>query len=166
VAAADDAEVNRRAAAIAAQNEFNRSCNETAAAGRQQFPDFDTRVAELVKTIDQKDPSQVSAYNSFLAAAIETGEGPKLIHALGGDLNEASRIMALSPVKMAIELTKLATGATPMTRAPKPVTPVGSRGTSHEAIDASDPERSDKLDTATWMRRREAELAAKNGAAR
>lgn len=159
-----EADVERRAAELAATQTFNRMCNDAAQAGRQAYPDFDSKVNELRRLVDVNDPASVAAYNSMLAAAIETGEAPRLLHELGSDLNEASRILALPALKMGVELTRLALGgaAPGGTRAPKPITPVRATGAPHTAIDPTDPDRSDALSTAEWMRRREAQLASRN----
>jgi hypothetical protein len=169
-----DARVSARAAELTAGNEFNRQCSEAGKAGEAAFPDFQDRVKQLVTLVDRNDPSQVQTYNQFLSAALETGNAPQLIHALGGDLDEASRIMSLSPIKMAVELTKLAAKAPQaaeggkdelqLSGAPKPITPVGGRAGPHTQIDPTDPSRSDSLSTAEWMRRRNAQVT-KSGSA-
>lgn len=153
---------NERAGQIAAQAEFTRRCNETALAGRGAFGEaqFNSRVQALQTLVDLQSPADVGAFNQFLDAAIETGEGPRLLHNLGADLNEASRIMALSPARMGIELAKLAGRPAEVSNAPRPVTPVGSAGRSHDRIDPTDPARADGLTTAEWMRRREEQVAA------
>lgn len=156
-----DARVNAEAARRAESAAFAQACERVRSEGDATFPDFGSRVESLAQLVDGSDPASVSTYSSFIAAAIETGEGPKLIHALGGDLNEASRILALSPTKMAVELTKLALRAEPTaepSKLPKPITPVGSRGATHEAIDPRDAERADRLSTREWMARREAQV--------
>jgi hypothetical protein len=162
----DPAEFNRRVEAVAeaklAQVEFNRACNDVAKAGASTFGKevFDSRVQELSRLVDVRDPNSLATYNSFLAAAIETGAGEKIIHELGGDLNEASRVLALSPTKMAVELTKLALRAesgNELTKLGKPITPISRKGESHDAIDPSDTNRSDKLSTREWMARRMAQ---------
>ena len=50
----------------------------------------------------------MQSYNLFLDTAIETGEGPRLLHELGSNLDEAFRILSLPPTKMAVELAKRA----------------------------------------------------------
>jgi hypothetical protein len=122
-------------------------------------------VDELRKLADPNDPISMATYNGFLAAALETGEAPKLIYALGSDLNEANRILSLPPLKMAVELTKLA--AKPeqqISKASKPITPLNGRGVAHEAVDPTDPTRADALSTKAWMERRNAQLAAREKA--
>jgi hypothetical protein len=156
---ADLSLVETRARELAAAQRFNDQCNDAATAGRQEFTDFDTRVNALVQLVDRSDANSVSAYNQFLSAALETGAAPRLIHELGGDLNEASRILALPPVKMAVELARRAmTEPTAVSRTPKPLATVGSRGVSNEVIDPRDSVRADKLSTAAWMERREAQV--------
>lgn len=141
--------------------QFNSDCERVAAQGRKDFPDFESRVGALAQLVDQADPRSVAGYADFISAAIETGEGAKVIHGLGADLNEAERILALPPIKMAIELAKLAAkaDAPDLSRVPKPPTPVGNRGASHTSIDPRDKDRADHLSTAEWMARREAQIA-------
>jgi len=160
--AAIDRYVEERAAQLAATQEFNRRCNETAEVGRRAYPDFDSRVSKLIGLVDGNDPSAVSTYNSFLNAAMETGEASKLIYALGGDLNEASRLLSLSPIRMAVELTKMA--AKPVqeiSAAPRPINPAASMGVNNRTSMSADDPSSDQLSTEEWMRRREEQLATR-----
>jgi len=166
-----EAEIERRAQELSRQNsaiaEFNRQCNDAAAAGQKTYKDFDSRITSLRQLAGgPEDLTQQVAYNQFVAAALETGEAPKLLHVLGGDLDEAARIMALNPVRMAIELTRLAARDldTNTSQAPKPISPVGGRGAPHTSIDPADPERADRLTTAEWMTRRNAQVAAQEDA--
>ena len=156
-----------RARELAAAQAFQAECNKVADAGRAAFPDFAERIGQLVEVAGVKDGgAQAQAtYANFLNAAMETGEAPRLLHELGGDPNEAARIMALSPVKMAMELGRRAAKAPapPVSAAPKPITPIGSRGGQHEAVSAADP-RADALSTREWMERRDAEVKARRRA--
>lgn len=179
-AGSPDALIEARARELAAQQEFLRQCDELQQGGRTAYgvADFDTRTNALRQLIDPNNPSEASAWNSLLVAARETGEGPRLLFELGADLNAAQRLLGLPPVRMAVELTKmaskaggadgdaaggdsgLAAGASagspdPL---PRPVRPVGGRGPSHQAIAPDDPERSQNLDIATWMSRRQAQV--------
>lgn len=158
-------EVDNRASAQAQIAEFNRQCNSAAAEGRTAYADFDARVGALKQLVDNNNPSEVLGYNQFLSAALETGAASTVLHALGGDLDEAARILALPPVRMAVELTKLATKVEEekkLSGAPRPIRPVGGRGVTHEAIDPADPDRADGLSTKAWMERRERQLAQRN----
>lgn len=173
---APDALIEARARELAAQQEFLRQCDELQQGGRTAYgvADFDGRTNALRQLIDPNNPSEASAWNSLLVAARETGEGPRLLYELGADLNAAQRLLSLPPVRMAVELTKMAskgapaeapaegdglaapgTGPRPL---PNPVRPVGGRGPSHQAIAPDDPERSQALDMATWMSRRQAQV--------
>ncbi len=148
-----------RAAQIAQVTEFNRRCDEVATAGRKAYGDFDQRVAAINGTVDKTDPQQAEQFNQFLMAVVETGEGARLIHELGGDLNETTRIMALPPVRMAIELAKMAAREpSEVSRAPRPITPITNSSTNRSPINPDDPDRADQLSTAEWIRRRNAQI--------
>jgi len=159
----DPAEVERLALNRAAQLEFDRQCNEVASQGRKEFPDFNRRVEGLLQLVDRQDPEDARAYNNLILAAMETGEAHKVLHALGGDAEKAAEILAMSPVKMGMAVAKLAAlgAAGNPAPPPKPLKPIGARGTSHTDISPRDPVRADNLDTATWMARRNAEIAAR-----
>jgi len=160
---------DQRARELSIIHDFNRRCDEVAMLGRQQFGEavFSAQIANLQKLVDSADPQSVQVYNQFLMAALDTGEAPKLLHMLGSDLDEAQRIMALPPTRMAVELTKKAmTPGEQVSGAPRPIQPVGGRGASHEAISPDDPDRADHLGTGEWMRRREAQIAERERARR
>lgn len=162
-----DALVNQRARELAAVNDFNRRCDETALAGRATFGEaqFNGRINNLRQLVDNTDPQSVQAYNSLLMAALETGDAAKVLYDLGEDMNEAQRILALTPTKMAVEMTrKAAMPPNQVSGAPKPITTIANRGAAHTSIEPDDPDRSDHLSTAEWMRRREAQLAARRQA--
>lgn len=162
-----DRQINERAYALAQQQEFNRRCNEVADAGRTQYADFDVRVGKLVGLVDGNDPQAVANYNQFLSAALETGEASRLIHALGGDLDEASRILGLTPIRMAVELTKMASRPpSEMSNAPRPLNPIASQGVNNRATFGADDPSSDNLSTEEWMRRRNEQIAARRNNAR
>lgn len=155
---------NRRVAEAAnsqvALADFNRRCNEEAAKGAEAFEDFGEKIQELRKIVNEKDPEEVAAYNQFLQAGLETGELAKLIYELGSDLNEATRILALPPLKMGIELAKRALAGAPspeeVSKLPKPIRPLSARHT--DPIDPTDKDRADSLSTAQWMKARESQL--------
>lgn len=162
-----DALVNQRARELANIQDFNRRCDEAALAGRSAFgeSEFNGRIANLQKLVDNTDPSSVKAYNDLLMAALETGEAPRVLFDLGADLNEAQKVLSMTPTKMAVEMTrKAAMPPGTVSNAPKPITPIPSRGAANERISPDDPDRSDHLSTAEWMRRREEQLAARRAA--
>jgi hypothetical protein len=121
-----------------------------------------------VGLVDANDPGQVANYNGFLSAAMETGDAARLLHHLGGDLDEASRILSLTPIKMAVELTRMSGGtASPnvagmngnvISNAPRPLNPVASQGVNNRSVVSPDDANSDNLSTAEWMARREQQI--------
>lgn len=156
-------QINEAAARMAATQEFTRRCNEVAEGGRRQYQNFDARVTRLVGLIDANDQQQVLRYNSFLEAAMNTGQASRLIYELGGDLDEASRIMAMNPQGMQHELTRLSMrNGTEASGAPRPLSPVASTAQSNrQAIQPDDPETADTITTEEWMRRREEQIATR-----
>lgn len=153
--------IESAAAALAAQREFDRRCEEVVKEGKGAFEDFESRAKVLQEVAgDLRDSANATRYATFIDAIIETGDGARLIYALAGDLEDAERIYKLSPVKQGIELAKLALAKpAEVSRAPKPITAIGSRAASHTRIDPSDVARSDTLSTAEWMTRRNLEAA-------
>lgn len=153
---------NERAGGLAAQAAFNQACNDVALQARKEYPDFDARLGELRRLVDPSDAASVAGYNRFLAVAIETGEAPRILHELGGDLNEAARVLSLPEAKMGIELTKLVmTDPKQVSSAPKPLTPLRGQNAAHATIDPTDAARSDSLSSTEWHRRRQAQEDAK-----
>lgn len=157
------ADVEVRAQQLAAAQEFDRLCTAVAQDGKVAFPDFDSRLNQLKRLQNEADPNVAASYNAMIAAAVETGEGAKVIHLLGGDLEEASRIMSMTPMKMAVELTKLSqgAGARSVSAAPRPIVPIpASRGALNE-IAPDDKDRADMLSDTEWFARRQADVDRK-----
>ena len=156
---------NERAQEIAAREQFNSRCNAAAQEGAKLFPDFSERVGNLISLRDEGDPASVMAYTQLLTAALETGKAPEVLHRLGGDMEQAQKLMGLPPIKMALEVAKLAMPvaeeAAAPSAAPKPIRPVGMKGDSATRIAPDDKERADTLTTEEWMRQREAQLKAR-----
>lgn len=156
--------VREAAQAQVAQELFSKSLVDETARGTAQFGDeFMTRATALRGLVNVDDPAEVNAYNQFLQAGLETGKLANIVHELGGDLDEATRILGLSPIKMGIELAKLSLREgepEAISNLPKPIKPLaGGRG-DRNPIDPTDARQADSLSTAEWMRRREAQVAA------
>jgi hypothetical protein len=162
--AAREAEINalanQRAQELAATAKFNSDCDAAAQIGRKEFPDFEARIGELRRLVTPGDPTSSAAQVALVQAALQTGEAHRVLHRLGGDLNEAARIMALPPMAMAVEIAKVALRDPVIVDPPlpKPITPVGARGAPHTEISPDDPERGEKLSIADWMARRNAQV--------
>jgi hypothetical protein len=142
-------DVESRAAQIAAQREFDRSCNEIYSKGKEAYADFDDSLKSFAN-LGGLTPQ-------FIEATMEAGDAHVLLQTLAQDMDEASRIMALSPTRQAVALAKVATKlqAAPKTSsAPPPIRSIGSGGTSVE----KDPE---KMPMKEWLAWREKGLKEK-----
>lgn len=114
-----DRMVDQKAEAKAAQAAFDAECNAAYEKGKQSFPDFETALGNF-RLLGGLPPQLVDA-------AIATGEAHKVLYELGKDPDEATRIMSLSPTRMAVELAKKAVSAPapkPVSKAPAPVRPI------------------------------------------
>lgn len=163
--------VETRAREVAAQQQFDAKAADVQAAGRLAHPDFDGVVEQFKRVVNFQNPAEAQQYNNFLQAAFRLGpEGAvKVIHGLGSDLNEAAKILALSPVEMGVELGRRAAGSgggDDISKTPRPPRPADRRGSTANTDETSpdDVERADKLSTAEWMRRRDAQVEAKRKA--
>lgn len=177
-----EAEIDRRASAKAQGIAFNNQCIALLNEGEEKFPDDWKSRVDAFKQLDEPQNGNSSGkYVGLIQAIIETGEGARLMYELGGDMNKASKLLELSPVRLGVALAKMlpreeAKGDDEdesaskkdrqLSSAPKPITPVGGKGPSHTAIDPTDPERSDRLSTSEWMARRNAQEDAKRQAGR
>lgn len=116
------------------------------AAGREEFgADYDRATQNLAM-------AGVGS-EAFVQALAEIPNAEKVVQYLGqpDNLEEASRLAALSPVKMAVELTKLAPKAAkafakPVSQAPAPITPISGGG----GADSAEP----KVGTPEWFKMR------------
>lgn len=151
----------QRAGALAQEQKFNDDSLAVVIEARKVFPDFDQKMGGFGQLLDLRTPEGAGAYRQFISTALETGNAGPVLYALAGDLDEAARVMNLSPTKQAIEMTRLAAKAPldPITKAPKPIVPISRRTESHDEIDPGDAARADQLSTAEWMKRRNAQVA-------
>lgn len=137
---------------IAAAEAFNAECNRAFEAGKQAFPDF----VNAVSTVQMVDGYS----NSVIEAALATGAPADVLYQLGKNPDEAERIFSLPPVRMAVELGKLASTPKPaapkppISSAPPPIKPLNSKPQAVE----KDPE---KMSDAEWLEWRETQVAAK-----
>ena len=154
-----DQMISERANLVASQTAFNTRCNEAAGRGAEKYPDWQVRLTGLTQLVDTTDARSLGQYNMFLEAALETGDAEAIIHRLGSDLNLASRILSLSPMKMAMEVGKLADGkGGEPSKAPKPIRPVGSTSPV-TGTKPDDPERGAEMKIDDWMNARNKQAA-------
>lgn len=132
-------EEQRRAEEVERRHEAFMEKAEKAA---ERYPDFHTVVGNPNLQINE-------AMAEFIA---ESDQGDEVAYYLGKNPMKAAQIAQMSPVKAARELAKLEgelaarPKATP-SKAPDPIKPVGSRGSSSSALP------SDEDDIETWMRK-------------
>lgn len=142
--------VQEAARQMLAEQKFNESCNKVYEAGVAEFPNFQAALANL---------QLVGVNREFLELTASSDAGAKLIHHLGTDLDEAARIVALPPLQMARELTKLElklsqTKAKPVSNAPAPITPISAVTAS-----SKDPSAMTDAEFAKW---RKAQIAQRS----
>lgn len=141
----------QKAALIAETKTFNDRCNEAYAKGKEEFQDWDSKLANFVPL--------GGLSTQLVQAALETGEAHKVLHHLGGNMDEAARVMSLPPLKMAVELARIAAKASQpsgVSRAPAPVRPLRPGSKAEPSID------DDNLSTEEWMALREKTLQKKS----
>jgi len=135
-------QIRREAEVLAATARFNEECERVYDAGRDAYPDFE-RVLGNFTPLGGLTPA-------FAEAAIATGAGHAVLYELGKDPDRAMRIMRMnSPIKMAVELSKVAAQVTApkplaVSKAPPPIDTV--RGGAKPAVNLEDP----NLSQAAW----------------
>lgn len=152
------------------RQQFDKRCNDAVADGRKAHADFDKVVlgdlSSISPVLDQRSGRPVLP-TPLVEAALETGNAPEVLYALGQDISEASRIMALRPVAQAVELAKFAAkllakqddaaaGDMQVSRAPAPIKSPTKSGSVKPAFNIYD---TDNFDTKEWIRQREKQLA-------
>ncbi len=123
---------------IAAAQSFNEKADALYEKGKEEFSDFEGKMT-LLRDLGVIGPANVTVAE----AAMATGDGHKVLYALGQDTEEAARIAGLPPVQMGVELAKLAAklNAKPkaeISRAPAPISPLG--GIAKSEPDLYDPD--------------------------
>lgn len=136
--------VELRAQEHAKVQSFNQACDKTAEVGAKEFPDFNQAVGTL-QALGMMKPETVQV---VLDAAGENAH--KVLYQLGKNPEEAERVFGLSPIKMAVELSKLGASAPgkqppPLSKAPDPIKPI-----SGNAVVAPD---EGKMSDDEWWRR-------------
>lgn len=136
--------VDLRAQEQARIQTFNQACDKTAEVGAREFPDFKQAVGTL-QALGMMQPETVQV---VLDAAGENAH--KVLYQLGKNPEEAERVLSLSPIKMAVELSKLGASAPgkqppPLSKAPDPIKPI-----SGNAVVTPD---DGKLSDDEWWRR-------------
>lgn len=151
-----DKAVTARAQQLLAQEEGKKRSQAWLSAGTKEYgtDDFNEKCA----TVAAMGAGDSPEFMKIITDPDILPDGHKVVAMLADNPDEASRILALEPLKMAAALSRFATTAKapdkPLSTAPRPITPLGgsARGSSSPA---------DTDDTKTWMAKREAQLAAR-----
>lgn len=116
-----DARVQRAAREQLRVQQFNDACNRAYEAGKKEFKDFDDSLRNfgMLGGLPQE----------FLEIASSMPDGHKVLYALGKNPEEASRVLSLPPLQMAMELARVADKVTKqpskaVSGAPAPIQPV------------------------------------------
>jgi molecular chaperone GrpE (heat shock protein) len=137
--------VEQRVAAKISDQNFNQACNRVYQAGVKADPNFEANLRTLQSV------GEIS--RDFLEVVTDMEEGHKVLNHLGANPDEADRILSLPPLKQARELAKIeaslgkAAPPPPVSKAPAPISPVGSRTTPAEPEEFASTE-----EYAAWVR--------------
>lgn len=114
----DDQRIQQAAAELVKTQRFTERANEVYAAGVADHSDFDDSLRNL---------QMLGASPEFFQSIVDLEDAHKVLHALGSNPEEASRILALPPLKQGRELERLASkpapakGKKPVSNAPEPI---------------------------------------------
>lgn len=156
--AAVAAEASRRAAVTA----FNNRCNAVEEKGSKSFGTAWSAAKEALSLLDDEG----TIPSDLLLPALETENPHRVLLALGQDPDLAARLLAMNPMRRAIEIARMDLPAAPTpprrSNAPPPVDPI--RGRAAPAASSALP--SDKDSDAEWLKKRNAQVAAREAARR
>lgn len=162
-----DEELNARAAALAADQEYDRKCRDVIASGKKAIPEFDTSVAKLHQISPALNAQNMpNMPRPFVEALIELDNAPRIIAELAKAENndEAARIMAMPPSKQGVALAKFASKLTPVREVSKTPPPPGTLVNGRAGGEPSLEDGS--LSMADWMALRNKQIADKRKAGR
>lgn len=144
-----EAQLNSAAMQRAAELRFNEECNNIAAKGQEQFPDF----ADTVKNYGMLG----GLTQPFMEAALAQDDPARVIYELGKDPDKAQSIMAMSPARQGAALARFAAGlptkaaARTTSAAPPPIAPtVGGSARPGGPVRLDD----DTVSMADWIKAR------------
>ena len=123
-------EVGRLATEQVAQQRFVEACNAVADLGATKYPEFGTAVQNYA-LIGGVKPEFLQAI-----ASLPQEDGARVYYELGTNPDAAIRIMAMSPVQMALEVAKMAHApikTAPVSRVPAPIEPITGGNTRSDA---------------------------------
>lgn len=146
--AAVQAEAERVANLRLAQQTFNNKCNDVEDKGSKEFGAKWPAAKAQLGLLDDEGRIPLD----LLTTALETDNPAKVLFELGSDIEKATEFMAMTPMRRAIAMAKLAepkaAPARQPSKAPPPVEPIGGRG-------AGDDRPSDRDSDEEWNRKEE-----------
>ena len=151
--ASTDAEIMKRAMALAENQRLNEEANRVYQQGKGKYGDFDAAVQSLSQVAD------LSQKPDFLEAIVRLPNGADIYHHLGTNLDHAAEVLSLRGTALALELAKLSAelGKPRKTSsAPAPISPIGSSASPSGEL-------SDDLPMAEWIKRRNAQIQKRRG---
>lgn len=116
--------VQEQAKVLVAQQRFDDACNTVFQAGVKENPDFERNLRTLQSV------GEIS--RDFLEAVTDMDAGHKVLNHLGANPELAERVLAMPPLKQAMELARIEasmgkSSPPPVSKVPPPISPVGSK---------------------------------------
>lgn len=151
--AEQEAMITARAEEKARMMEFTKECNKIYESGTKAFDDF----GKSLEAFNQLGGLNTPQGANLVAASMETDDPHKVLYALSKDLDEASRLMSLPPIRQAAALIKfansLAAKPAAKSKAPPPIKGLNGQADSTRNMD------DDSMDMNEWIATRERQLA-------
>ena len=142
-----DEAVASHAQMLIEQNEFNAKCNAVEAAGSKAFGDKWVKAKADLAALD--DYGRIPL--DILSVALETDNPARVLFVLGNDIERAAELQAMTPIKRAIAMDKIASSkpaVASQSKAPPPIEPLGGKGAGNDRP-------SDKDSDEEWNRKEE-----------
>lgn len=130
--AAVQAEAERVANLRLAQQTFNAKCNDVEDKGSKAFGAKWQNAKAQLAILDDEGRIPLD----LLTTALETDDPAKVLFELGSDIEKATEFMAMTPLRRAIAMAKIADTKAParqQSKAPPPVDPIGGKGSGDDA---------------------------------
>jgi hypothetical protein len=124
-------EATRVADLRVSQQTFNAKCNDVEDKGSKAFGAKWTAAKAQLGLLDDDNRIPID----LLSTALETDNPAKVLFELGSDIEKATEFMAMTPLRRAIAMAKIADAKAPerqQSKAPPPVDPLGGRGAGND----------------------------------
>jgi len=133
-----DVAVRAEAERIRAVEDFNSKCNAVEAAGAKEFGDKWPKAKQDLAMLDDQGRIPLD----LLSVALETDNPALVLFKLGNDIDLATELMGMTPIKRAIAMDKMAVAKAaapvPRSKTPPPVDPIGGKGAADDRPRDSD----------------------------